>query len=153
MNSFFDSGPLPDWNELRDWLGKDIPWKLAENWDGGKDGNWLNDYVKQILTSGKTASSPQQPQRLLQFETKQTEKTLTVTVKFVSDVDIRKLQLFATSERLKIAGLPGDKKRDIRLPCFVYPRSGIAAMNKDRLVVRFKRKPLEKTEYELFIQP
>ncbi|XID94103.1 hypothetical protein ACF3MZ_06150 [Paenibacillaceae bacterium WGS1546] len=152
MSSFFESGPLPDWKELRTWLGKDLPWELAEKWDGRGDANWLNDYVKQILSNEKTASRPQ-TQNLLQFETKQTKKSVSISVKFVSDVDIRKLQLFATSDRLKIEGLPGDKKRAIPLPCLVYPRSGIAAMKKDRLVVRFKRKPLEKTEYELFIQP
>ncbi|MFB9277870.1 hypothetical protein [Cohnella cellulosilytica] len=152
MVSFFDSGPLPDWKELRKWLGKDIPWEMAENWDRTGDSGWMNDYVKKILQSAKvgthTADRP-----VVRAETKQGEKYVNVEIRLAPEVDVRTLQLLATSERLKIAGLPEGKKRIVRFPCRVYPRSGKAVMKKERqLVVRFKRKPAEKSEYELFIQ-
>ncbi|MFC4599225.1 hypothetical protein [Cohnella hongkongensis] len=152
MKSFFDSGPLPSWKELRSWLGKDIPWKLAENWDRAEDANWINDYVKQIMQSAKAGTSA--PNRAtVQTEARQEGKYVSVAIQLAPEVDIRALQLLATSERLKIAGLPGGKSRIVRLPGLVYPRSGKAVMKKGRqIVVRFKRRPPEKSEYELFIQ-
>ncbi len=151
MASFFDSGPLPDWKELRKWLGKDIPWELAENWDGTGDSNWINDYVKKVLQSAKVGTNDAD-RAVVRAETKQDEKFVSVSIRLAPEVDVGLLQLLATSERLKISGLPEGKKRTIRFPCLVYPRSGKAIMKKDRLVVRFKRRPAEKSEYELFIQ-
>jgi len=152
VKSFFDSGPLPNWQQLRELLGKDIPWKLAENWDPG-EGDWINDYVKNLFKRAKSEVSP--PERVeVHAETRQDSKYVNVAIRLSSKVDLRGLQLLATSERLKISGLPGDRKRLVRFPSLVYPRSGKASMKNDRLlVVRFKRKPPEKSEYELFIEP
>ncbi len=152
MSSFFDSGPLPEWKDIQKWLGKEIPWKLAENWDRDSDSNWLNDYVKNILQHSKPEAR-MHTQSLVEMETRQDAKYVHVTVRLSPEIEIRKLQLFATSDRLKLIGLPADKKRSIRLPCLVHARTGQAVMKKDRLlVVRFKRRPPEKSEYELFIR-
>ncbi|WP_256757139.1 hypothetical protein [Cohnella sp. WQ 127256] len=152
MSSFFDSGPLPDWKHIQQWMGKDIPWKLMENWDQGGDSNWLNQYVKNMMQNSKNIARVQ-AQSLVQIETKQDAKFVSVTIKLDSDIDLNKLQLFATVDRLKITGLPGDKKRTVRFPSLVYARTGKAVMKKERqLVIRFKRRPPEKSEYELFIQ-
>jgi len=152
MTDFFNNGPLPDWKEIQKWLGKDIPWKLLENWDRRGDANWLNDYVKKIMQN--SMPSLVHSRSSFHAETKQDAKTVSLSIKLDPDTDIRKLQMFATSERLKFTGLPGDKKRVVRFPSLVYPRSGKAEMRKDRtLVIRFKRRPQEKSEYELFIEP
>ncbi|TFE29866.1 hypothetical protein [Cohnella luojiensis] len=152
MGNFFDSGPLPDWKDIQKLLGKEIPWKLAENWDRAGDSDWLNQYVKKMMQNSKSVASVQS-YNLVQMETKQEAKSVSVTIRLGSEIDIRRLQLFATSDRLKLTGLPGDKKRTIRFPCLVYARTGQAAMKKDGLlVVRFKRRPPEKSEYELFIR-
>jgi|GEM_PF-762962 len=152
LKSFFNSGPLPDWQELRKWLGKDIPWKLAENWDRTGDDDWMNNYVKQILQNAKSGTNA--PDRsALRTEIKQDGKYVRVAIRLAPEVDLRALQLMATSDRLKINGLPGDKKRVIRFPGPVYPRTGKAKMKADRqILIRFKRRPPEKSEYELFIQ-
>ena len=152
MVSFFDSGPLPDWKELRRWLGKDIPWEMAENWDRTGDSGWMNDYVKKLLQNAKAGVSASE-RAAVQIETRQEGKYVRVAIRLAPEVDVRALQLTTTSERLKISGLPGGKKRVIRFPCLVYPRTGKAVMKKERhIVVRFKRRPSEKSEYELFIQ-
>lgn len=152
MNSFFDSGPLPDWKDIQQLLGKDIPWKLAANWDAKGDSNWINQYVKDILQKSKSDARIK-AQNSVQMETKQDAKFVSVSIRLTPDTDLRKLQLFASSERLRVAGLPGDQKKAVRLPCSVFARSGKATMKKDRvLVVKFKRRPPEKSEYELFIQ-
>ncbi|QMV44221.1 hypothetical protein [Cohnella cholangitidis] len=152
MSSFFDSGPLPDWKDIQRWLGKDIPWKLAADWDRGGHSDWLNQYVKDILQNSKNAARTQS-KSTFPMETKQNAKTVSVTIRLTPEVDLKQLQLFATPDRLRIVGLPGDKKRVARFPCLVYARSGKAVLDKDRaLVIRFKRRPPEKSEYELFIQ-
>jgi hypothetical protein len=152
MSSFFDSGPLPDWKDIRKWLGKDIPWELADNWDQDNDSNWLNQYIKGIMQNSKSAARVQ-AKNSIQMETKQNAKAVSVTLRIPSEIELKQLQIFATSDRLKLTGLPGDKIRAFRLPCSVYPRSGKAVMKKDRaLVISFKRRPPEKSEYELFIQ-
>lgn len=152
MNSFFDSGPLPDWKEIKKMLGKDIPWKLAENWDPKGEENWLNQYVQNMLQNSKQVARAQ-TQSAVQIETKQEAKVVNVTIRLTPDTDMKQLKLFATSERLNLIGLPGVMKRTIRFPCLVYARSGKAVMKKDRLlIVRFKRRPPLQSEYELFIQ-
>lgn len=152
MKSFFDSGPLPDWQELRRWLGKDIPWKMAENWDRAGDANWMNDYVKKLLQNAIAGANASE-RATVQAETRQGGKYVSIAIRLAPEVDVRSLQLMATSERLKIRGLPGGKKRVIRFPSLVYARSGKAIMKNERqIVLRFKRRPPEKNEYELFIQ-
>ncbi|MFC4302678.1 hypothetical protein [Cohnella boryungensis] len=152
MSSFFDSGPLPDWKDIQQWLGKDIPWELAENWDRREDSGWLNDYIQKMMRQSKSAARIQ-ARSPVQVELKQGAKYVDVKIGLLPDTDIKQLRLFATSEHLRLSGLPGDKKRVVRFPYLVYARSGKAVMKKEReLLVRFKRKPLEKSEYELFIQ-
>ena len=64
MNSFFDSGPLPEWKDLRKWLGKDMPWDLVSKWNEEGEGDWLNQYVKEMMTKSKPAARVQ-PQQLI----------------------------------------------------------------------------------------
>jgi hypothetical protein len=151
MSSFFDSGPLPDWKDIQQLLGKDIPWNLASNWDRIGDSDWLNKYVNDILARKKTEMRVQAEEIVKVDVTKETNY-VNVTVRLPPDTDFRSLQLFATSDRVTIIGLPGDKRRVVRFPCLVNARSGKAVMKKDRLLIRFRRKPPEKSEYELFIQ-
>ncbi len=151
MGSFFDSGPLPeDWKDIQRWLGKDIPWKLAEKWDQGIDSAWLNQYVKDMLKKSRPEARVL-AQDLVRIDVAKEGSYVNVTIQLPPQTDIRNLQLFATSDRLKLTGLPGDKKRAIRFPCLVYVRTGKAVLKKDRLLIRFRRRPPEKSEYELFI--
>jgi hypothetical protein len=151
MSSFFDNGPLPDWQDIQRMLGKDIPWKLAENWDKGSDSRWLNNYIKDILKNSQPEARAF-TQELVRMDAVKDANYVNVTILLPSEMDHRRLQLFATSDRLKLMGLPGDKSQAIRFPSQVYPRSGKAVMKKDRLLIRFRRKPPEKSEYELFIR-
>lgn len=156
MNSFFDSGPLPDWKTIQEWLGRDMPWKLVEQWDNRRDASWLNDYVKNMMQHAKkntTATANEKASSLPRLDVRKDAKYVTVSMQHESGQMLRGLQLFATSERLRISGLPNDGKQSVRFPCLVLPRSGKASVKKDRLVVRFKRRPPERNEYELFIQP
>jgi len=151
MNSFFGSGPLPDWKELQRWLGNDIPWKLAEKWNQGQnDSSWLNEYIKDILKNSNSQAQTQD-QDSVKMDAVKDARYVNVTIRLTPQIDIRRLQLFATADRLKLTGLPEDKKRVIRLPCLVYPRSGKAESKDGHIIVRFKRRPPEKSEYELFI--
>lgn len=150
MNSFFDSGPLPDWKDIQKWLGKDIPWNLVEKLDKGSGSAWLNQYVQDIMKKSKPNEQIQR-NNLIQYEAEKDNRYVNVTIRLAPETDYRRMQLFATSERLKLIGLPGDKIRAIRFPCLVYARSGTVVAKKDRLLIRFKRRPQEKSEFELFI--
>jgi hypothetical protein len=152
MSSFFDSGPLPDWKDIQQLLGKEIPWNLANNWERVGDSNWLNQYVNDMLIRKKSEAQVQDHSEVVRVDVTKETNFVNVTVRLPPDTDLRRLQLFATSDRLTLIGLPGDKKRGIRFPCQVNARSGKAVMKKDRLLIRFRRKPPEKSEYELFIQ-
>ncbi|RKP57197.1 hypothetical protein D7Z26_04230 [Cohnella endophytica] len=152
MSSFFDNGPLPDWKDLQKWLGKDIPWKLAENWDRKRESGWLDQYVQKMLQGAKSEAGIQS-KNFVRTETRHDAKSVIVTIRLAPETDMHNLQLFATADRLKILGLPDDQKCSVRFPCLVYARSGKVSMAKDRvLVARFKRRPSEKSEYELFIR-
>lgn len=152
MSSFFDSGPLPDWKIVQQWLGRDLPWKLVEQWDKRGDSDWLNAYVKNMMASAKKEASAK-AKSIARMDVQKDAKFVTVSMAVNPDIDLRKLQLFATSDRMRVTGLPNDGKQAVRFPCLVYARSGKATMKIGQLIVRFKRRPPEKTEYELFIQP
>src|SRR5689334_19131277 len=100
-----------------------MPWDLVSKWNEEGEGDWLNQYVKEMMTKSKPAATVQ-TQQLLRIETVKDAKNVDVNIRLATGTDIQQLQLFATSERLKVTGLPNGKKRIIRFPCLVYPRSG-----------------------------
>ncbi|MFD0670561.1 hypothetical protein [Cohnella sp. GCM10027633] len=154
MGSFFDSGPLPDWKLVQQWLGRDLPWKLVEQWDKQGNSSWLNDYVQQMMDrSRQEAKTKAKAKGLRRMDIRKDAKHVAVTLALDPEIDLRRLQLFATSDRLRVTGLPNDGKQSIRFPCLVYPRSGRTVVKQGQLVARFRRRPPDKSEYELFIAP
>lgn len=150
MSSFFDSGPLPDWKEIQKWLGKDMPWDQVKKWDKEGDSDWLSQYVKEMMKKPKSAARAH-TQSLVRMEALKDSKHVNVTIRLAPGTDLRAVQLFATADCLKVTGLPENKKRTIRFPCLVYPRTGKVVSKNDQLSIRFRRRPPEKSEYELFI--
>lgn len=162
--SFFDSGPLPDWGELRKLLGKDLPWNLIEQWD--KDDNWLNQYMEKMGLSvekkadGERAvpSKSAAPRATVggvgnaRIETRKTQDRVYVTIRPPSSYEAGKMRLYATPDRLRISGLPGEGVRSVQLPCLVLPKSGKASWKEGRLVVSFKKRRSREGEVELFIR-
>lgn len=151
MASFFDSGPLPDWKEIKRMLEREIPWRMVEQWEKNSDSDWLSKYIKEFLSKLKPDEQARTKQ-WIRMEAVKNPKSVTVNVKLPPTTDMRRMQIFATSERLKITGLPNESSQAIRFPCLVYPRSGKAEMKGDELLVRFRRRPPSKSEYELFIR-
>ncbi|THF72590.1 hypothetical protein [Cohnella fermenti] len=150
MSSFFDSGPLPDFKEIQKFLGRELPWKLLEQWDKANDNAWLNEYVNKIMQKAK--SPPRSGEKaVVKAETSRGDKHVNVTLRFAPQVTPEELRLHATSERLRITGLPGGGKHVVRFPGLVYARSGRAAWNDGRLTIRFKKRPEDRQEVELFI--
>ncbi|MFC5403971.1 hypothetical protein [Cohnella soli] len=160
MGSFFDDGPLPDWKDLQSWLKKEIPWNLAENLGESNGSNWIEQYVQNMLLPVKNGARLHAnaigkggagAEALV--DVKRNAKTLIVRVRFAPNVEMRHVQMHVTSERLKITGLPDGGRKIVRFPCLVLPRSGSAVMNDNGTVeIRLKRKPPDKSEYELFIR-
>jgi len=151
LKGFFDSGPLPDWKEIQRWLGSDIPWNLVEQWENTNDNGWMDSYIKELLHKAKPQARTQSKSMAV-TETTKDAKQVTVTITLPPDASMQAIRLYATNDRLKVAGMPGDRTQSIRLPCLVYPKSGIASMNRDRLRVRFRRRPKDQGEVELFIR-
>lgn len=151
LSSFFDSGPLPEWKDIEKWLGKDMPWEQVKKWDQEGGADWLGQYVKDMLKKPKPAARIQSL-GLIRMEAVKHARFVDVTILLAPNSDLHSLQLFATIDQLKVIGLPNNKKRTIRFPCLVYPRSGKAVMKKDEIFIRFKRRPPEKLEHELFIR-
>jgi hypothetical protein len=151
LASFFDNGPLPDWNDIKRMLGRDIPWNLVEQWEKSGNSDWLSKYIKEFLSKVKPEEQARTKQ-WVRMEAVKNPKSVTVNVKLPPNTDMRRMQLFASSERLKITGLPNESSQAIRFPCLVYPRSGKAEKKGDQLLVRFRRRPPSKSEYELFIR-
>lgn len=150
MTSFFDSGPLPEWAEIKRWLGSDLPWEQMAQWDQVKDTEWLSGYINKMMS---TAGRPAKKKDDLQIEIRKDAQHLVVTMHMneATAAAARGLRLHATSERLKIMGLPQGGTRTVRFPCAVYPGTGQAKKKQGRLIIRFKRRPPDRTEYELSI--
>ncbi len=152
MPSFFDNGPLPDWKEIKRWLGKDMPWKQLKEWEQGGD-EWLDKFISRLLKEGSEAPARGSAPPPVQIDAVQNDKKLTVSVRIPPGTEMRNLRLFATSDRLRVAGLPGQRSQHLRFPCRVYPKSGRAVQKGSRIVVHFQRRPDSREEVELFIRP
>jgi hypothetical protein len=183
MSSFFGSGPMPDWQEIRKWLGKEIPGNMVEQWEKSEDGQWLDRLLQGLLNPDKPADSTRtaktktknedgkwlsqfvkgllkpdassdkaESKSLVKMETEKESKRLTVTLQIPHDTNMRALQLFATSDLLRVTGLPDNRTHTVRFPCRVYPRSGRAQLDGNRIAVKFRRRPPDQNEVELFIR-
>ncbi|MBB6731604.1 hypothetical protein [Cohnella zeiphila] len=149
MSSFFDSGPLPDFKEIQKWLGREIPWKLAERWEKAQNNDWLNRYVQDMMEkAGKAANDGV----WLRTDTVKDDKHVTVTLHPSKDLGEQDLRLFAATDRLRVTAGDG-RKRIVRFPCLVYPRTGKVLHKDGKLIAKFKRRRTERDEVELFIQP
>jgi hypothetical protein len=153
MGSFFNSGPLPSWSEIKRWLGDAIPWEMAEQWDGG-DGEWLDKFMSKWMNDAQVP-----PVKSRDFETSVRAKAgsdpyrLTVTFRLPKGASAQRIRLYANSERLRITGLPDGRTQLIRFPGRVFPESGRATIRGGRLRAIFRRRPAEDEEVELFIRP
>ena len=161
MSSFFDSGPLPDFKEIQKWLGKDLPWKLAEQWDKANDGSWLNDYIQSVLRKARTgadagtgtnAGTVMEKKETLRTDVSKNDKFVTVRIWLPANAALKDVRLFAAPDRVKLTGLPNGRKHAVKLPALVLPRSGKADWNEGKLQVRFRRRPAQRDEVELFIR-
>lgn len=157
MTSFFGSGPLPDWNEIKRWLGKDIPWELAEKWEKAGDGEWLERFIQRLLKEQPAEQTAERTAEktgpIVRIDTVKNAKHVSVSVKIPPGAAMRDLRLLANSDRLKVTGLLGGRTQVIRFPCRVVPRSGRAEVKGGRIVVHFRRRPVEEDDVELFIRP
>ena len=164
MTSFFDNGPLPDWKEIRQWLSKDIPWHLVEKWDKMQDGAWLDKFIDRLIhehgepVTGKVAKEAKQPAKAnindyMPFRIAKHPHKLSVSVQLPKGANMHELRLYAGSDRLRVAGLPGGRSRSVKLPCLVYPKSGRTTMKDGIMRIEFRRKPSNREEVELFIRP
>lgn len=158
MMAFFDEGPLPDWSEIRRLIGKDLPWDLIKQW-GHEDESWLDDYIRK-LGFGKSlektgAVAGARPEAIVtaspQMEARKEKKRVVATIKPPPGTDRSAVRLYATADRLRVSGLPGDATASLKLPSLVLPKTGRVAWKNGRWVVVFRRKPPRQGEVELFI--
>lgn len=153
MTDFFDSGPLPDWKEVREWLGKDIPWKLAEQWHEQTDAGWLNRYMRSVLGGGGKLATSQQPRRLIRSEVAKNARHVVATLRLAPQTNLANVRLYASADRLRLTGIGGETGETIRLPCLIHPRTGKVRFKNGVLQARFRRRAVDRSEYELFIPP
>ncbi|WP_276351998.1 hypothetical protein [Cohnella caldifontis] len=152
MGSFFDSGPLPDWKEIKRWLGDGIPWDLAEKWDGEGDGEWLDKFMSRMAKDTPVSpDSPKETESPVMIDTEKDPKKVEITFRLPKNAEARNIRLYVNSERMRITGLPDGRTQLIRFPGQVYPGSGKATLRNGRLVVRFRRRPVREEDVELFI--
>ncbi|CAI6054837.1 hypothetical protein [Cohnella sp. JJ-181] len=161
--SFFDDGPLPNWDAIRTMIGRDLPWDLIKQWDN-KDDSWLNDYISKLglgalagqagragqgkgAESGQSATVSAKPQ----MEARKEARRVVATIKPPAGADRRDIRLYATADRLRVSGLTGAEAATLKLPCLVVPKSGRVTWKNGKWVVVFRRRPASLGEVELFI--
>ncbi|MDI4645331.1 hypothetical protein [Cohnella hashimotonis] len=155
--SFFDEGPLPNWDEIRKLIGKDLPWDLIKQWEN-KDDSWLDDYIRKLgfgkhedKTVAAAGIRPDAVTATPQMEARKEPKRVIATIKPPPGTDRRAVRLHATADRLRVSGLPGDATASLKLPCLVLPKTGSVVWKNGKWVVVFRRKPARQGEVELFI--
>ena len=153
MTNFFGSGPLPDWKEIKDWFGKDIPWHLVDKWDRMQDDDWLDRMIKRLVSERREERTKPEGASPLKFDTVKQAKKLTVSFPLPRNASLHQLRLYAGSDRLRVSGLPDGRTQSIRFPCLVYPKSGKASLRDRTMSVEFRRRPADQEEVELFIRP
>ncbi|MBB6673405.1 hypothetical protein [Cohnella nanjingensis] len=160
--SFFDNGPLPNWKEIQNWLGREIPWELVEKWDKKDDDAWLDRFIRNFMAPAESQTPEKMPaekpvvqgdaRKTVPSEISRSSKHVTVAFKLPNETDLKPVRLYATADRLRLTGLPGGRSETVLMPCRVYAKSGRAEWKQGRLVIRFRRRRTEKNEVELFIQ-
>jgi len=153
MTNFFGSGPLPEWKEIREMLGKDIPWHLVDKWDRARDGDWMDRLIGRLAQEHRQEPAPTPAHSLLKIETVKQAKKLLVTFQLPGSVNMQNLRMYAVTDRLRIAGLPEGRTQSVHFPCPVYPKTGKAALHDRKMLIEFRRRPADQDEVELFIQP
>lgn len=156
--SFFDEGPLPDWSTIRQLLGKDLPWDLIKQWEH-QDASWLDDYIKKLgiaMPGGQTTTAASvRPEVSVtaspQMEARKEQKRVVATIKPPPGTDRSAIRMYATADRLRVSGLPGEATASLKLPCLVLPKTGRVVWKSGKWVVVFRRKPSRQGEVELFI--
>lgn len=153
MPSLFDDESIPDLKELRNWFGPDFPWKLAKQLGRRRDGSWLNQFMEEMFNKPGQSAPKGNGVARLHADTTKSGKHLTVLIDLPPGVRQRDLRLFASADRLKVSGLPSDRKQTIPFPCLVVPESGRAEWRDGRMIVKFRRRRTNRREVELFIRP
>ncbi|MBC8079962.1 MAG: hypothetical protein H7X86_06430 [Gorillibacterium sp.] len=81
----------------------------------------------------------------------QTDKTVSIRYKLPTNVDADKLRIYASSEQLRLEGVPSSMRQTVALPVPVRLQGGTARLVNDTLTIRFPKASLSK-EREIFIR-
>ncbi len=144
---------MPDWKEIRELLGKDFPWHLAEKWDQMRDGDWMDRIISKLAQEHREESAQTPVNSLLKIETVKQAKKILISFHLPKSVNLQNLRMYAVSDRLRIAGLPEGRTQSLHFPCPIYPKTGKATLHDRKMLIEFRRRPVDKEEVELFIQP
>lgn len=152
--------------------GKDFPfgfnWKQFEELFNGissfqqgktQDLAWVDKFIHTMMKQAvpdpaakqsQQGQQGQQPQSL-QTEVFETHRSVIVKIPVPDELLLRKLQLFANSQKLKIEG-PGQNVQYVRLPAIVQSNTSKAEFRDGTLQIQMRKKAKSERFDEVYIR-
>lgn len=137
-----------DWNPLDGWW---VGGGAKESKQG--DFRWINDYVDHVVNDAlsQTGSRPPLPGRL-PVELFQTHHYVIVRFRVPDGMKARRLRVFAAPTKLRLEGLPQERKQVVELPSAVRPESARALYKNGVLQVKLAKRGRRERFEEIFIR-
>ncbi|PWW05689.1 hypothetical protein DFQ01_104251 [Paenibacillus cellulosilyticus] len=131
------------WDDMEQWMKKQ---QLPRGFEALKDTGWVERYVKSMMAN----AMPEKPAMpgSSNAETFETHHFIVIKWKLPRGVHPSSLRLFVREDRIRIEGLPEQKRETIELPKQVYPRVCRALCQDGVLQIKLRKKPFDRRYYE-----
>ncbi|MFC5450768.1 Hsp20/alpha crystallin family protein [Paenibacillus aestuarii] len=151
--SGFSRHPWLKWEQIEKFLGQKLP--FGEKGQTFLDNmSWVEGYVQDMLKKAMPNTEVNTSSRAgsTSTETFETHEHVIVKVKLPKDEDPRAMRVFVKSNQIKITGYLSGKKKTVKLPTLVLPRSTRVTYKQRILEIRVRKSGLKEHYVEAFIR-
>lgn len=149
----------PKWEEFEQLLGQSLPFFKEGSFDPWmkhlsklKDMSWIEKHLKEAVQQSLSANASQTGRVYLQADVFETHRSVIVRMNIPKSVNPRALQLFISTSKLRIEGLPGGKKQTISLPAPVLIQRTSVKYKDSVLEVRARKSKRKERFREIYIE-
>ncbi|MFF2482023.1 Hsp20/alpha crystallin family protein [Paenibacillus sp. NPDC058071] len=133
------------WDELERWMEGQ---KLPKGFDVLREPDWVEQFVRKMMTKSLPEAAGMMQQQDDGPSVFETHHFVFVKFPLPSGVERDSLRLFVREDRIRIDGLPGDRKETVKLPKPVKPKICRALVKNGVLQIKLRKRPGGAVYYE-----
>ncbi|ANY68647.1 hypothetical protein BBD42_20855 [Paenibacillus sp. BIHB 4019] len=137
------------WDELERWVEGQ---KLPKGFDVLREPDWVEQFVRKMMTKALPEAAGAIAEQASPYSFSQSEQFIIVKFPLPAHVRSEELRLWVKEDRLRVEGLPGNRKELIKLPVGVRPRVCRAIVKDGELRVKLRKRPVGRKYYEADIR-